>query len=43
MYEDGRKTGFLMAVLGAVILLLIYSLAMRSTTALLVLPVACIG
>jgi len=35
MYEEHRKAGFLMAVLGAVVLLVIYSLATRSTAALL--------
>jgi uncharacterized membrane protein YeaQ/YmgE (transglycosylase-associated protein family) len=38
MYEENRKAGFLMAVLGAVVLLVIYSLATRSTAALLLPP-----
>ena len=38
MYEEHRKAGFLMAVLGAVVLLVIYSLVTKSTPALLLPP-----
>jgi uncharacterized membrane protein YeaQ/YmgE (transglycosylase-associated protein family) len=39
MYEEGKPAGFVMAVVGALVLLLIYSFATRSSTALL-LPLA---
>jgi uncharacterized membrane protein YeaQ/YmgE (transglycosylase-associated protein family) len=35
MYEEGRPAGFLMALCGALVLLVIYSLATRPSTALL--------
>jgi uncharacterized membrane protein YeaQ/YmgE (transglycosylase-associated protein family) len=35
MYEEGRPAGFVMAVVGAVIVLLIYVFATRSATAIL--------
>ena len=35
MYEEGKPAGFVMAVVGALVLLLIYSFATRSSTALL--------
>ena len=39
MYEEGRPAGFVMAVVGAVVVLLIYVFATRSATAIL-LPLA---
>jgi uncharacterized membrane protein YeaQ/YmgE (transglycosylase-associated protein family) len=39
MYEEGRPAGFGMALAGALVVLVIYSLAARSSTALL-LPLA---
>jgi uncharacterized membrane protein YeaQ/YmgE (transglycosylase-associated protein family) len=39
MYEEGRPAGFVMAVVGAVVVLLIYVFATRSATAVL-LPLA---
>ncbi len=39
MYEEGRPAGFVMAVVGALVLLVIYTFATRSSTALL-LPLA---
>jgi uncharacterized membrane protein YeaQ/YmgE (transglycosylase-associated protein family) len=38
MYEDGRPAGFLMALGGALVVLIIYSFAARSSTAL-ILPI----
>ena len=35
IYEEGKPAGFVMAVVGALVLLLIYSFATRSSTALL--------
>jgi uncharacterized membrane protein YeaQ/YmgE (transglycosylase-associated protein family) len=35
MYEEGKPAGFVMAVVGALVLLLVYSFATRSSTALL--------
>jgi uncharacterized membrane protein YeaQ/YmgE (transglycosylase-associated protein family) len=40
MYQEGQKAGFVMAVVGAIILLVIYSIATRSTTAMLLSPIA---
>jgi uncharacterized membrane protein YeaQ/YmgE (transglycosylase-associated protein family) len=39
MYEEGKPAGFVMAVVGALVLLVIYTFATRSSTALL-LPLA---
>jgi uncharacterized membrane protein YeaQ/YmgE (transglycosylase-associated protein family) len=35
MYEEGKPAGFVMAVVGALVVLLIYVFATRSTTAIL--------
>ena len=35
MYEEGKPAGFVMAVVGAMVVLLIYVFATRSTTAIL--------
>jgi uncharacterized membrane protein YeaQ/YmgE (transglycosylase-associated protein family) len=35
MYEEGRPAGFMMALAGALVVLIIYSLASHSSTALL--------
>lgn len=39
MYEEGRPAGFVMAVVGALVVLLVYMFAARSSTAVL-LPLA---
>jgi uncharacterized membrane protein YeaQ/YmgE (transglycosylase-associated protein family) len=39
MYEEGRPAGFVMAVVGALVVLLVYMFATRSSTAVL-LPLA---
>jgi uncharacterized membrane protein YeaQ/YmgE (transglycosylase-associated protein family) len=35
MYEEGKPAGFVMAVVGALVVLVVYSLVTRSSTALL--------